>query len=316
MPDASSATVSTAVPAIGGVERGVAIEGTHLPAEPDLPATRYIAATPGFFPTFRAAALAGRVFDTRDRADALPVAVVSASFERLHLAQGAVGRRIALPEATGEPVWLTIVGVVPDLLARGVESALHDAVYVPFAQAAPTRFQIAVRSRTTASALAAPIREVVAAVDRDAAVTGMRPMDEAIEAANAASAWFSALFLVAGGFALALAAIGLYGVMAFWVHQRTREIGLRMAIGGGRGRIVGFVLRRGMTPVVVGLAFGMLAALPVAWMLRGALLDVAPFDPVVFGSVLGVLVAAAWLGCLAPALRATRVDPQAALATE
>jgi ABC-type antimicrobial peptide transport system permease subunit len=144
----------------------------------------------------------------------------------------------------------------------------------------------------------------------------MQSLDEAIDGANAASAWLSALFLVAGGLALALAAIGLYGTMAFWVAQRTREIGLRMAIGGGRGTIVGFVLRRGMTPVILGLAFGMLAALPVAWSLRGVLLEVAPFDPLVFGAVLGVLLCAGWLGCLGPALRATRIDPRAALAAE
>jgi ABC-type antimicrobial peptide transport system permease subunit len=115
---------------------------------------------------------------------------------------------------------------------------------------------------------------------------------------------------------LALAAIGLYGVMAFWVTQRTREIGLRMAIGGRRGAIVGFVLRRGMTPVVLGLACGLVAALPVAWLLQGGLLEVSPFDPIVFGAVLGVLLCAGWLGCLGPALKATRVDPQAALGAE
>jgi putative ABC transport system permease protein len=247
----------------------------------------------------------------------LPVAIVSASFERLHLPQGAVGRRIALPEKTGEPVWLTIVGVGPDLLAGGLASESQDAVYVPFAQAAPpTRFQIAVRSRTSANVLAAPIRQAVASVDRNATLTYMRTLDEAIDAANAASGWLSTLFLVAGGSALALAAIGLYGIMAFWVAQRTREIGLRMALGGRRVTIVGFVLRRGMTPVIIGLAFGMLAALPVAWSLRGALLEVAPFDPLVFAAVLGVLLCAGWLGCLGPALRATRIDPQAALAAE
>jgi putative ABC transport system permease protein len=144
----------------------------------------------------------------------------------------------------------------------------------------------------------------------------MRPLDEAIVAANAASNWLSALFLVAGGLALALAAIGLYGIMAFWVTQRTREIGLRMALGGERGTIVRFVVGRGMTPVLLGLAFGMVVALPVAWTLRGVLLDVAPFDPLVFATVLGVLLGAAGLGCLGPALRATRVDPQAALAAE
>jgi ABC-type antimicrobial peptide transport system permease subunit len=172
------------------------------------------------------------------------------------------------------------------------------------------------RSRTSANALAAPVRQAVASVDRDATLSYMRSFDEAIGSANAASGWFSALFLVAGGLALALAAIGLYGIMAFWVTQRTRELGLRMAIGGARGTIVGFVLRRGMAPVVFGLAFGMLAALPVAWGLRSALLEVAPFDPLVWSAVLGVLLSAGVLGCLGPALRATRIDPQTALAAE
>jgi len=281
-----------------------------------LPSTRYVAATPGFFPTFRAPALAGRLFDSRDRAGGVPVAIVSASFERLHLPQGAVGRRLALPEKAREPIWLTIVGVVPDLLAGGLASGSQDAVYVPVAQAAPARLQIAMRSRTSADVLVPPIRQAVASVDPDATLSSMLSLNEAIDAANAASGWLSALFLVAGGLALGLAALGLYGIMAFWVTQRTREIGLRMAIGGGRGTIVGFVLRRGMTPVILGLAFGMLAALPVAWGLRSALLQVAPFDPLVFGTVLAVLLGAGSLGCLGPALRATRIDPQAALAAD
>ena len=174
MPQASSAAITTALPGIGSTERTVAIEGKHLASEPGLPSTWYVAATPGFFPTFRAPALAGRLFDSRDRAGGLPVVVVSASFERLHLPQGAVGRRIALPEESGEPIWLTIVGVVPDLLAGGLDSESQDAVYVPFAQAAPTGFQIAVRSRTSADVLAAPIRQAVASVDRDATLSFMR----------------------------------------------------------------------------------------------------------------------------------------------
>jgi predicted permease len=318
MPRASSAAIATTLPGLGGAVRGVAIEGTRLGSESSVPVTRYVAATPGFFPTFRVPIRAGRPFDARDRDGGVPVAIVNASFERVHLPQGAVGRRIALllPERTDDPVWLTIVGVVPDLLAGGLEAGSQDAVYVPFAQAAPARFQLAVRTSTPAHVLAAPVRQAVAGVDRDAALSFMRPLDEAIEAANAASGWFSTLFLVAGGIALALAAVGLYGTMAFWVTERTREIGLRMALGGGRGRILGFVLRRGMMPVLLGLAFGTLAALPVAWTLRGVLLDVAPFDPVVFGAVLAVLVGAGGLGCLRPALRATRIDPQAALAAE
>jgi putative ABC transport system permease protein len=313
LPEASSAAITTVLPGVGGPRRPVASEGTHLPSDADLPDAAYTAVTPGFFSIFEAPALAGRVFDSRDRPDALPVAVVSASFERLHLPQGAVGRRVALPNRNGEPVWLTVVGVVPDMPSDlGTKSM--EAVYVPFSQA-PAQMLVAVRSRTSASALAAPLRQVVAGVEPDAAVSFMRPMDEAI-AASAPFGWFSVLFLVAGGAALALAAIGLYGIMAFWVAQRTREIGLRMAIGGGRGTIIGFVMRRGMTPVVFGLAFGMLAALPVAGILRGVLLDVSAFDPIVFGAVLGVLLCAGLLGCLGPALRATRIDPQAALSAE
>ena len=316
LPDASSAGIATALPGVGGQARSVAIEGMHQASESGLPVTTYIAATPGFFATFRTPGIAGRLFDSRDRDDRLPVAIVSASFERLHLPQGAVGRRIALPDKSGDAAWLTIVGVVPDLLAGGLQSQSHEAVYVPVAQAAPMQFQIAVRSRTSANVLAAPVRQAAAGVDPDVTLSFMRSLDEAIEAANAAPGWLSALFLVAGGLALALAAIGLYGIMAFWVTQRTREIGLRMAIGGSRGAIVRFVLRRGMTPVILGLAFGMLAALPAAWMLRGSLLGVAPFDPLVFGAVLGVLLSAGCFGCLGPALRATRIDPQAALAAE
>jgi ABC-type antimicrobial peptide transport system permease subunit len=89
-----------------------------------------------------------------------------------------------------------------------------------------------------------------------------------------------------------------------------------MALGGGRGTIVGFVLRQGMAQIATGLVAGILMAVPVAWLLRASLLDVRPFDPLVFGSVLGVLFVAGWLGCMVPALRATRVDPQVALAAE
>ena len=115
------------------------------------------------------------------------------------------------------------------------------------------------------------------------------------------------------GVALFLAALGLYGVMAFWVSQRTREIGIRMAIGGQRGDIVRLVLRQAMTQTSVGLAAGGLLAGLAAKLLSFAFYDVPPYDPIVFGSVLAVLIGAAWLGCWLPARRATRIDPLVAL---
>jgi ABC-type antimicrobial peptide transport system permease subunit len=211
---------------------------------------------------------------------------------------------------------MTIVGVASDLLAGGLDREQVDAVYRPLAQDAPMSFQVAVRSNASATGLAAPIREAVAGLDPDVALFNMRTLDEAIDLANAQYGWMSAVFLVAGALALFLAAIGLYGVMSFWVAQRTREIGVRMAVGGTRAAILVLVLGQGTTKIAVGLAAGAVLAVPVVWLLQGALLDVKSFDPLVFGGVVAVLLGAGWLGCVRPALRATRVDPMAALTAE
>ncbi|MGH7505211.1 MAG: FtsX-like permease family protein, partial [Longimicrobiales bacterium] len=316
IPAASAVALTTALPGIGAARRPVAVEGSGDPVDATLPVIHYIAASPGFFELFRAPILAGRGFDVRDREGALPVAVVNQAFERRYLPAGAVGHRIALPAQDGEQEWLTIVGVVPDLLPGGFERDLVEAVYRPLAQAAPPEFRLAVRSNGDPSTMAAPVREAVASTDPDLALSFMRALDEAIALANSQYRWLSMLFLVAGALALFLAAIGLYGVMAFWVAQRTREIGVRMALGGNRGTIIRLVLRQAMMPIGLGVLVGLLIAAPLAWLSREGLLDVQPFDPFVFGTVSGVLLAAGWLGCILPALRATRVDPQVALASE
>jgi len=316
IPAASSATVASVMPGFGGALRPVAVESVHDPKDPDLPQARHIAVTPDYFATFGASVLTGRTFDSRDNLDGLPVAVVNRAFARKYFADGAIGRRVAFPTDARGSEWLTIVGVVPDLLAGGLDRELEEAVYHPVAQDPPASFQLAVRSGPAGHSTAESIREAAAGVDPDVALFMMNTMQAAIRSANTVYAWFSALFLLCGGLALFLAAIGLYGVMAFHVTQRTREIGVRMALGGGRGTIIRFVLRQGIAQIAAGLVAGILLAVPVAWLLRTGLLDVRPFDPLVFGSVLVVLLAAGWLGCLMPGLRATRVDPQVALAAE
>jgi hypothetical protein len=273
--------------------------------------------TPGFFEPFQAPLISGRPFDRGDREGELPVAIVNAAFEGAHLPKGAIGRRIGFRGDDGAMEWHTIIGVVPDFLAPGIDPEHPlEVAYLPLAQAPPIAMSLSVRVDGGAYALAAPIREAVSEVDPDVAVYFMRTLEEAIIAANASFIWLSALFVVAGGPALFLAAIGLYGVMAFWVSQRRREIGVRMAVGGGGGRIVGFVVRQGMARIAFGLFAGVLLSLPVAWGLRGSLLDVSPFDPSVFGTVLGVLLAAGVLGCVLPAVQATRVDPATVLSSE
>jgi predicted permease len=313
---AISATVTTSPPGIGAERRDVAIEGVHDPAAVDLPDARLIAATPGFFGTFGADAVAGRLLEARDRAGTLRVAVVNRAFELAFLPGGAVGHRIAMPVGQGEVEWLTIVGVTQDLMAGGLEQQVEEAVYRPLVEDVPPSFMVAVRSAGAPLALAGPVRDAIAAADPDLALSMGRTLESLIRSANAHFAWLSAMFLVAGALALFLAAIGLYGVMAFQVAQRVREIGVRMALGSGRAGIVRIVLGRGTKQIAAGLLAGTLVAAPIAWLLRIFLLDVPPFDPIVFTFVPGVLVAAGWLGCLLPALRATRVDPQVALGSE
>ena len=226
-----------------------------------------------------------------------------------------MGRRIAFPARNGEAEWLTIVGVASDLLASVLDREQIEAVYRPLAQDVPMSFQAAVRSDTSPTVLVSPIREAVAEIDSDVALFDMRTLEESINLANGQYGW-TLVLLVAGGLALFLTAIGLYGVMAFWVAQRTGEIGVRMAMGGARAAIVALVLRQGATQIALGLVVGGVLAVPVAWLLQGALFEVQPFDTLVFGGVVGVLVGAGWLGCLLPVLRATRVDPLVALTAE
>lgn len=159
VPGASAVTVASTMPGFGGELRPVAIESVHEPTETGLPHARYIAATPDYFATFASSALRGRTFDSRDAADGLPVVVVNLAFARAYFPDGAVGRRVALPTGPAGTEWLTIIGVVPDLLAGGLGRELEEAVYRPVAQDPPASFQLAIRSGTAATAMAAAIRE-------------------------------------------------------------------------------------------------------------------------------------------------------------
>jgi predicted permease len=316
-PEAEAAALGSDMPGIGSAALGaLEVDGRPVPPS-ERPRARSIVVTPGYFDLFRAPVIGGRDFDESDRVGTLPVAIVNEAFERRHFPGGALDQRIRLDLRAQDPTeWLTIVGVVPDLMAGGVDRETEEAVYIPAAQAVPQSIVILVRPTTEFATLPTVVREAITALDQDVPLFDVRRLGDAIDAANAQYRWLSALFLVAGGIALFLAGIGLYGVMAFWVAQRTREIGVRMALGGQRARIVGLVLRQGMVQTGLGLAAGLALAIPVARLLGSALFEVSPYDPIVFGSILIVLLGAAALGCWLPALRATAIDPLEALAED
>ena len=316
LPQVADAALATDVPGVGtSAVIPVALEGTAGDGTEGFD-TRSIIVTPGFFTLFRASLIAGRDFDVRDRVGSLPVAIVNEAFARKHYPNGALDRRIRYSAADGKQEWLTIVGVTPDLMAGGVEPDIREAIYLPMAQNPQSELMIIARPRRDFSSLTAPIREAMAALDSDVALYSVLPLQRVIDLANSQYTWFSLIFVISGGVALFLAALGLYGVMAFWVTRRTREIGVRMALGGQRRDIIRLVLSQAMSQTSIGLLAGVVMAVPAGWLLRSALFGVAPHDPIVFGSILAVLIAAALLGCWLPAHRATRMDPLKALVAE
>jgi predicted permease len=324
--DVERAVLSTALPGVGAsaVAR-LEIDGVPPRDEDDPLRTRRIAVSPGFFDMFDAS-LRGRDFDARDRAGAEPVAIVNTAFERAHLPEGALGRRVLLTTGQGDEQWRTVVGVTTDLMAGGLEQERPEAVYIPLGQeradlgsgAEIESPSIVVLARPVGEFASLPpaIREAMAALGPDVPLFDVRELRDAIDAANSGFLWISVFFLVAGSIALFLASIGLYGVISFWVTQRTREIGVRMALGGRRRQVIGLVMRQGMSHTALGLLVGLAVAIPAATLVASVLFDVSPYDPLVFGSIIAVLGTAAGLGCWVPARRATRIDPMEALRAE
>jgi putative ABC transport system permease protein len=324
--DVERAVLSTALPGVGAsaIAR-LEIEGTPPRGEDDPVRIRRIAVSPGFFGMFDAS-LRGRDFDLQDRAGAEPVAIVNTAFERAYLPDGALGRRVLLATGQGDEPWRTVVGVTTDLMAGGLEQESPEAVYIPLGQeradlgsgAEIESPSIVVLARPVGEFASLPpvIREAVAALGPDVPLFDVRELRDAIDAANSGFLWISILFLVAGSIALFLASIGLYGVISFWVTQRTREIGVRMALGGRRRQVIGLVMRQGLSHMALGLLVGLAVAIPAATLVASILFDVSPYDPLVFGTIIVVLGTAASLGCWIPARRATRIDPMEALRAE
>jgi putative ABC transport system permease protein len=288
-------------------------------------APQYHAVSPGYFRTLGLALRRGREFDQRDRAGAPYVAIVSEALVRAHFAnEDPLGQRVILGygnDATGDQeIAYEIVGVVGDVRHRGPQRDPDPEIYTPFAQTPWSFGQFVVQTSAPSSALVAAARAAIAAVDPEVPVARVHTMD-ALLADTVAQERFRLRLLVAfAALAVTLAAVGIYGVMAYAVTQRTSEIGIRMALGADRRSVLWLVLRQGMTLTLVGVALGLAGALAGARML-GAVLEPLLFqvklnDAATYGGVAAALTLVALAACAVPALRATRVDPLVALRYE
>jgi putative ABC transport system permease protein len=272
----------------------------------------------GYLPALGIRLLRGRTFGAQDHATAPRVAMVNASAARRMWGDAdPVGRVLRLGDAAAPPV--TIVGVVADARFRDLTTALDASepdVYLPLAQRAASNLELAVRSTLPAEALTAALRREVAAIDPQLALFAIDPLDALLARQTASSRLASTVLGAFGATALLLATVGLYGVLAFMVGQRRREIGIRLALGATRRHVVSGIVGKGVALVVSGLAFGALVALAAGRAVQSQLFGVGASDPVVFGTVVLVLFGASVLASWIPARRATRIDPQIALRAE
>ncbi len=317
LPGVRAASISSGLPgARGMVSERVAVAGHTYARDADYPVAGRLSVTPAFFGTLGIRAAAGRVFATEDRGEARQVAIVTRAFVRRLLdGRSALGQRIRLGTAADAP-WLTVVGVIPDVFGGDPEDPRPPLVLRPFAQAPSGDVHLAVRTQGDPLALVRPIRAAVAAVDPNLPLYGVASLRDAIERPLGFIRVFGGLFLVFGAAALLLALVGLYAVVALSVGRRSRELGIRIALGASRASVVRMILVQGAAQVAMGLVPGLALAAAAAPMLSAILLGVRPRDPVVFATVGLVLAVAGTLACALPARRAARIDPMRALRQE
>lgn len=261
--------------------------------------------------------VAGRTFGSADREDSPPVVVVNEAFVRAFLPdRDPLGERWVYGQLGEDGVWNTIVGVVADARRAGLDQDVRPAAFFPFSQFSPRTVDVVLRTAGDPATLAEPVRRTVAGLDPDLPIRQLRTMENAMAEGLAQRRFVMALLASFSAAATLLAALGIYGVMAYVVGCRTREIGIRLAMGAERRVIVGAVLREALAQAAVGLAVGLLGALAVSGVLRTQLFGLEPTDPFTFAGVCALLLAVALAASALPAWRAARVDPTVALQSE
>ncbi|HUO52875.1 MAG TPA: ABC transporter permease [Gemmatimonadaceae bacterium] len=312
LPQVTSAGVISRLPLNPGSSRSdLKVEGRT--PRPDDPNPDYLVASEGYFKTLSIPFIAGRDFDLRDMMDAPQVAIVSAvTAQRYFGTTDVLGKRIQVRDDR----WRTIVGVVADVRQHELDRKPIPAVYLPYGQDPWANFTLTVRGNGSAAAMTAPVEAKIHAVDADQAVYAVRTMDEVVSRSLAARKFTLTLIGLFTSIALLLAAVGVYGVIAYGVAQRTREMGVRVALGALPGDVVRLVVRDGVLMAAAGVAAGLAAAVLLAPVLQQMLYAVEPRDPATFGTVGGMVILVALLASYLPARRASRADPLEALREE
>jgi putative ABC transport system permease protein len=325
LPGVVRAEAATGMP-LQGTNFGMpfTIVGAPPVADPSArPGAGFQMVTPGFFQTFGIQMLKGRAFTDQDTANSVRVAVVNEIFvKRYFSGVDPLSQRILveqlIPGVTklGPPLEWQIVGVFRNVHNGGLRGDGFPEIDVPFTQSPWPQTSMAVRTTGDPARMSQSIAAAVHAVDPDLAVANVKTMDQIVSESLVGDQFVTALFVSFASVALVLAAIGIYGVMAFTVAQRTHEIGLRMALGASQDHVLGLILKEGIILAAIGLGLGLVGACFVGRAMRGVLYGVGTIDVAAFSAVAFTLFIAALLACYLPASKASKVDPMIALRYE
>jgi putative ABC transport system permease protein len=311
-PGVTSAALAARLPFVSG-DSGRAVLLDHTPPAPN-PGARIRVVSAGYFSTLGQSLRAGREFTERDTANAPLVAVVNDTMARQFWpGENAIGHHFRIARAQA---WIEIVGIAADVKHGSLREAPSPEFYQPFEQAPWAFMTLVVRTPMSAVATASTLDRALAAIDPELPTPAVQSMPDLIEGTLSMD-WFEMTGLAAfAGVGLVLAVIGLYGVMSFLVSRRTREIGLRIALGASPSEIMRLVMGDGLRLTAAGVALGLVASLAAARAIQSWLFGVKTIDPATLGAVALLLSAVAALACYLPARRAMRVDPMTALRTE
>lgn len=293
------------------------VEGETYASETERPVTRWAVVTPRLFSVLDCRLLSGRLLEDGDRADTLPVAVVTRSFAESYFSNDdAVGRRIGIDLDDGGKRWVTIVGVIADVLVGGSADNNYRSAFLPLAQYPQSGMTFVLRVRGDSANAISSVRRTVATFNRDLPLYDVKTLDQVLAEDVRSYSVAGGLFSAFGAIALVLASFGVYALLTLHVRSRQRELGIRMALGEGPRSLAGGVMAQALVLVGMGLLIGLALALSFSESLAGFLFGVNVHDPVSFIVAALALLGAAVLASLSPAYRAMRVEPMAVLRPE
>ncbi len=318
LPGVEATGVTSGLPLAGRESLAlVTIEGRPRPEPGREIISDYRVVSPGYFRAMGIPLIQGSLLPDDTRPDGPPRAVINETMARtVWPSESALGRRLKLASFEQTATWYTVAGVVGDTRHTGLETALRPQVYVHHVQDPSEQMAVVLRTAGDPVVLSGPVRAAVLGIDPNQPVGRVRTMEEVLDTSVASRRFHMFLVGIFAAFAVLLAVVGLYAVVSFSVAERIREMGVRLALGARPSDLLTLVLREGLRLVLVGVVFGLAAAFALTQYLEALLFGVQAHDPATFVVAPLILFSAGLLGCLAPAVRAMRVDPATALRAE